>query len=359
MMNQANDRYERIKKCLTMLTQSGRLETVVAGASIFDPRLRRHSRGRVADMFAARPMVVVGIDGLPGALKAVTWATVEAERRGVPLKLVYAADPATCAGAIDTVWQEVGHASMEVAIAQARSVSGSVEVVCDIVHASPAVALARSRAVLICLGSNGSHSPRPGHRVGLATEVLLAADCPVTVVRGAPLAEGWVVAQLAEDPNATDVLRIAAEESVAHRMPLRLLTNWRAGAAPRGVDFAELDRRLQRDLVRWVNRHPGLDVAVERNVALEQYLRDHGDRIALFVAAERQSHDVGTVLHPDAELALRMLHCPVMLCVRSTNASSTSRSTEGLHLPKLRLPAFPIPRSIRGRWRRRGKGALR
>jgi GNAT superfamily N-acetyltransferase len=135
----------------------------------------------------------------------------------------------------------------------------------------------------------------------------------VTVVRGEPLADGWVVAQLDCDPSAADLLRIAVEEAVLRRMPLRLLTTWPDPEGTPAVEPAELDARLARELEVLANEHSGLDVAVEPNATLERYLGDHASQIALFVAADRQTHDIGTVLHPSAEHALRVLSCPVML----------------------------------------------
>jgi len=138
-----------------------------------------------------------------------------------------------------------------------------------------------------------------------------------------------VVAQLDGDPSAADLLRASVEESVLRRMPLRLLTNWRVPEGMPAVDPAELDARLARELDDWVNKHPGLDVTVERHVPLERYLRDHANQIALFVSTVRQSHDIGTVLHPSAEHALRVLSCPVMVHAELVN-TRWRRQTKGV-----------------------------
>ncbi|HYO02972.1 MAG TPA: universal stress protein [Mycobacterium sp.] len=292
-------------------SQTHRFEAFVVCSALADSlTLQRHHRQPAAADH--RPAVVVGVDGLPGALKAVTWAAIEAELRCVPLRLVFAVDPSDAAAA----GAKPLHAGQyDVALVQAttraRQVSSAIDVTAEIAYAPTSVALAREFAVMICLGSNGPRAPHPGHRVGITTEVLLEADCPVTIVRGEPLADGWVVAQLGSDPAAIDLLRVAVEESVLRRMPLRLLVNWavREGA----TDPTELDARLARELDMWVTRRPGLDVAVERNVVLGQYLHDRIGQIALFIAADRQSHDIGTVLDPAAECALSVLSCPVML----------------------------------------------
>jgi hypothetical protein len=74
-----------------------------------------------------------------------------------------------------------------------------------------------------------------------------------------------------------------------------------------------MDARLTREIDAWMGRRPGLDVAVERGAELGTYLHDRVDQIALFIAADRQSHDVGTMLDPAAECALGVLPCSVML----------------------------------------------
>ena len=292
--------------------QTHRFETFVVCSALADSlTLQRHHRRSTAHT-DRRPAVVVGVDGLPGALKAVTWAAIEAELRRAPLRLVFAVDPLddASAGATPRRPGQFDGILLEAA-ARARSASSSIDVTAEVVYAPLPVALGRDAAVMICLGSNGTHVPHPGHRVGVTTEVLLKADCPVTIVRGDPLADGWVVARLGCEPTATDLLRIAVEESVLRRMPLRLLVNWPAeGGASDSID---LDARLDRELSAWATKLPGLDVAVERGVSLAPYLHDRADQIALFIAADRQTHDIGTILHPDAEYALGALRCPIML----------------------------------------------
>lgn len=342
-------------------SQIDRLESFVLCSSLLDAIGLRRNRRRFARMADDRRAIVVGVDGLPGALKAVTWATTEAERRRVPLHLVYAIDPSdgSVATGVTARTTARSNAALESAAARARTISDSVEVTSELVHATPARALVRGNAAMICLGSNGVRPPHPGHRAGVATEVLLTADCPVTVVRGEPLADGWVVAQLDCDPSAADLLRIAVEEAVLRRMPLRLLTNWRDPEGMPAVDPAELDARLARELDDLANVHAGLDVAVEPNVTLERYLRDHASQIALFVAADRQTHDIGTVLHPSAEHALRVLSCPVMLHAGANSTRKAGAGTWDLRLPKPGRKALPTGHRIDRRWPRRTKGVLR
>ena len=299
------------RMCTAMSSQTHRFEAFVVCSALADSlTLQRHHRQPA--VIDPRPEVVVGVDGLPGALKAVAWAAVEAELRGLPLRLVFAIDPSGDA----TTGAAAPHAgphdtALMVATERARQTSRSIDVVAEIDYAAASVALARDSAVMVCVGSNGPRPPHPGHRVGTATEVLLDAGCPVTIVRGDPLAHGSIVARLGSDPAATDLLRAAVDEAVLRRMPLRLLTNWATSEGATGT--TAMDARLTREIDAWADRRPGLDVVVERSAELGSYLRDHVDQIALFIAADRQSHDVGTMLDPAAECALGVLPCSVML----------------------------------------------
>src|SRR4051794_21902821 len=106
------------------------------------------------------PAVVVGIDGSRGAVDAALWAVDEAIQRGVPLRLVYAVEPAESAGGD-------GHASagaLTAAEAAVRSAAMAVEsldrpvkVEIEIIHDLPAEALltAARSAAMLCIGALG------------------------------------------------------------------------------------------------------------------------------------------------------------------------------------------------------------
>ena len=60
-------------------------------------------------------------------------------------------------------------------------------------------------------------------------------------------------------------------------------------------------------------RYPRLDAVVVAGPDLDDFLSRNARHIALFNAPQRQSHDVGTVVHPSAETAIRLLDCPVII----------------------------------------------
>ncbi|MDX1890790.1 universal stress protein [Mycolicibacterium sp. 050158] len=272
--------------------------------------------------------VVVGVDGSPGAARAVAWAAAEADARRAPLRLVFALDPRAESGLHldDRSGRDFAESVLAQACQRARVGHPRLEVTSDVVHASPAEALVRTthrgRAAMICLGSGAARPPHPGHRASTATEVLLTAECPVAVVRGFPPSRGWVVAQLEAEPSSYDVLHLAVTEAELRRLPVRLLTHW-GGLDPDAA--AQLDRRVRRDLDRRRARSTRLDAVVVAAPSLEEFLREHAHRVALFVAPQRYCHDVGTVLHPSARIALELLDCPIVVGVSEADDAGSVR----------------------------------
>lgn len=273
--------------------------------------------------------IVVGVDGSPSALEAVAWAAEEAVLRRIPLRLVFAVDP-MCEAGLLAPDRPMAERALADAIEQVRSAHPSVEVVPLIVHASPVAALVRvaSPAAMICLGSNGARPTHPGHRTSTATEVLLAAECPVAIVRESAPRYGWAVTLVEEEPSACDVLNLAVAEAVLRGLPLRVVTSWTLRTAPSTAD-GDLDRRLRRDLDRWRRRYPHLDAVVVGVPDLDDFLTRAAGRIALFVAPPQSTHGVGTVIHPCAVSALGLLDCPVIFSPDATPAVDGQESVPG------------------------------
>ena len=198
------------------------------------------------------PGIVVGVDGSPGALRAVEWAAVGAAGRRLPLRLVFAVDPSGEAGT-DLAGRRISRAA-ETALAEASRralvADRSTEMTTEVVYSSPAAALTRGAgdAAMVCLGSNGVRPAHPGHRASTATEVVLMADCPVAVVRGPSPRYGWAVARIDSEPSLADVLHLAVTEAALRGLPLRLLTTWTVRTAD--DEAMDLGRRLRRNLDR-------------------------------------------------------------------------------------------------------------
>jgi len=269
------------------------------------------------------PAVVVGVDGSAESLVAVRWAAQEADIRGLPLRLVYAIDPADAAAALPSDPERahrVAQKALDLASAQAKKACQGSAVQIVIVDGSPAQALVRDGgpAAMICVGASGPAPAHPGHHASVVTEIIVAADCPITVLRTEPVPHGWVVAEVNSEPGATDVLRIALEEATLRQLPLRILTGPHSAYGTAPASQIELRERVERSVDRWRARYPSLDaITVAPSWGLGQYLERYAGNIALFVAPPRQIHDIGTILHPTAVEALAVLQCPVTLCVGS------------------------------------------
>lgn len=277
--------------------------------------------------------VIVGVDGSAPALAAVRWAAVEANERGLLLHLVHAIDPfdAAMASAPGSFrHRDVAQQLLDDAAAQAHEVCPNLNVVTDIVPGSPVQALVAEdgTGAMICIGSSGTKPPHPGHRASIATEVLVAARCPVTVIRSEPPIHGKVVAEITAECSAADVLHAAVTEAVLRNLPLRLVIGEVDAASSLNRD--ELFARLGQDVNRYRARFHDLHiVAVSPSWGLRDYLRRYVGTIALFVAAPPQFHDIGTVLHPSASTALEMIDCPVMICGSEPAQAGTTADVAG------------------------------
>ena len=254
-----------------------------------------------------RRPVLVGVDGSAAALYAVEWAAAEAHARGAPLRIVHAIDPDEAAGAFPLA---SGRGSAGVrcfigdAVARAAAVSPRLDIGTDVATSSPVAALIGEEPDLVCVGTSGAAPAHPGHRASIVTELLLAAPCAVTIVRSAPRS-GWVVAEVLPEPGAAEVLHTALAEAALRAEPLRIVCG--SGAAMRS--------RVLRQVHRWRDRDPGLDVVVASEAwTLDQFLDRYRNQVGLFVAPSRYLHEVGTVLHDAAAAALEKLDCPVMVC---------------------------------------------
>jgi nucleotide-binding universal stress UspA family protein len=172
-------------------------------------------------MNAPTRTVVAGIDGRPATLRAALWAAREADRRGVPLLLVAAAD---AGGASRTAQADLDQAR--------RVVSSLVEVPTGEVilggPAGPALATVSHGAELLVLGAR-TPDGRTDESVGEPTAHLLTrAECPVVVVPAAwdpeRRHEGEVVvAADPADPHAAARGPVALATEVAARWGVPLL----------------------------------------------------------------------------------------------------------------------------------------
>ena len=258
--------------------------------------------------------IVVGIDGSRAAIDAALWAVDEATGRGLPLRLLGAAEPGADPAA--------AHAAVHAAAAAVQS-SGRTDlpaVQTEVATAGPVLALleASRHAAMICVGPIGLRHV-DHDRLGSTVDALIAAaHCPVALVRGGRRPQtGWVVAQLDQTPDSAAVLQFAVEEARMRRAPLRVLGTWQAdehdpdsAAEPERMVRAQLDRRLE----HWRTRYPDLDVAP---VAVPgsglSYLEANAAAIGLVVVGARNTAGVAELLSGAGRAALQNTDTSVLV----------------------------------------------
>lgn len=289
-----------------------------------DAHALTYLRESIADRTDAA--VVVGVDGSEKSFAAVRWAVDEAAGRNLRLRIVCAIDRAAAATALPPAMsraREAAHAFLAEATTQARLRRPEVVVDAAVVDGRPAEVLVQSdHPAMICVGTSAPATPHPGHHVSTVTELIVSADCPVTLFHGESPNRGWVVAEIGAEPQADDILRMAVEESLLRGLPVRLLEGTHGCGTDTGLSRSELRERIERSLDRWQRRCPELDGALVSELwTVGQFLDRYTRNIALFIAPPRQVHAVGTILHPTAATALELLQCPVMLFGASTDGT--------------------------------------
>lgn len=281
--------------------------------------------------------VVVGVDGSEPALRAVRWATREAERRGAPLRLVHAyalpfRHPAGVVaedGLLDLLREQGARwvaEARDAALAEAPALSREIAVV-----NAPAVEVLveeSATASVVVLGTRGLGG-FTGLLVG-STSVGLSgrAHCPVVVVRGADdgVPGRPVVVGVDGTPVGEPAVAFAFEQASARGVDLVAVHSWTdpvvlnalAGGAL-AVDYPLLEEQanllLAERLAGWQEKYP--EVRVRREI-----VRDHPTRALLHHADDAQLVVVGSrgrggfrglVLGSTSQHLLHHAPCPVAI----------------------------------------------
>lgn len=136
--------------------------------------------------------VVVGIDGSPTASAALTWATVEADRLGWPLHVVYAlamplvmsvyAGPTRFPPSEEIT--EQGRRVLTNAAERVHTLRPNVQVEEVLALEDPTAALLRrvSPDDLVVVGSRGLGAARSALEASVSVRIAARAECPVVVV---------------------------------------------------------------------------------------------------------------------------------------------------------------------------------
>lgn len=229
--------------------------------------------------------VVVGVDGSVEAARATEYAAWEAQRRGVPLRLVFAHQPTPLWGPailISDDYQWVRPQIRELLVAAEKTVLSKhpqLSTQAAVVSGSPAAALVEESqsASLVVLGTRATGGLM-GHLSGsVSAQVAAHAHAPVVVLppNGAgadpELATDPVVVGLDGSQESERALGFAVEQAVARGVELMAVYAWNVfdvhGIGPivtEDYDASQEEAKALRLLTEategWSDQHPALKI---------------------------------------------------------------------------------------------------
>jgi nucleotide-binding universal stress UspA family protein len=280
--------------------------------------------------------LVVGVDGSESSLTAVDWATDEAVRRGLPLRLVYASlweryEGVTPSSSLERPSEQVmAENIVGAATERAQRRNPEVKVSGDVVPEDVVSALLRegNDASLLVTGSRGRGELKGLLLGSVSLAVAARAHGPVIVVRGDKVGlagEHERILLGAGDPGTSDeAVRFAFREAEARGCVLDVVRAWRrharetTGLTLPTCESAREDEERASDLLdallhEAMTDHPDVRVrraTVEGLAHTVLLRRSAAADLAVIGARRRQGHfglQLGRVGH-------RLLHhadCPV------------------------------------------------
>ncbi|MEJ5868575.1 universal stress protein [Pseudokineococcus sp. 5B2Z-1] len=192
-----------------------------------------------------RGSVVVGYDGSPAAVEALTWAAVEARSLGAPLTVLHAED---FYDSNERLLADLSMHDLDLQVAgQARRVAEEGAAVARDMTPTPVLALwrlvdpvralvdASEEASVVVVGNRGRGTLRAALLGSTAFGTSAHAACPVLVVRSGtartPDADHPVVVGADGSPSSARALAVAADVAARTGAPLQVLTAWSVPAA--------------------------------------------------------------------------------------------------------------------------------
>lgn len=171
--------------------------------------------------------IVVGTDGSRRAKMALDTAAAEAQRRRMPIKLIYGYAPLYGIVGLDPTPPQdvldVCNAVLDKAEKRMRTIYPDARIEKEVKVCEPALALVEEsdNAEMIVVGARGLGAVRRLLLGSVSTKVATYAHCPVMVVRGpAGNEEGPVVVGIAPEDGSPNALRFAFEEASIRGVPV-------------------------------------------------------------------------------------------------------------------------------------------
>lgn len=210
--------------------------------------------------------IVVGIDGSASGMQAMNWAAAEAERRGMPLHLAYAAETFSVPMLTDATVRaarrecvEYGHELMADAVATLVESFPAVQVhaTVEVKHAADLLVELSATAGLVVLGRPIDHH-LPLRSIGsVAHRVAAHALCTVVMVDArAHEPTQKVVVGVSESPGGMSAMRFACAEAKLRGLPVQAIRTWSGHDTILGADgylsFEEWCVEQKALLERWL-----------------------------------------------------------------------------------------------------------
>ncbi|MER6290769.1 universal stress protein [Streptomyces sviceus] len=277
--------------------------------------------------------IVVGVDPDPSKRLALAWAADEADRRGLPVRLVHAQGVPTGGyrtGEARPSWEEwnqslheVGAEVLKEAVAFVESRQPTVEVSTVLAEGEPAWVL-REEAGKASLVVVGSWHLSPRREMFTAASVALPlsahAPCPVVVV---PEPEhitqepAYFVVGVDGSPHAAAAVDLAFEEAALRGAVLRALYVWHPpllGVLDEDAAVQECRRVLSETVAGRTARYPGVElhheVVLGHPVRVLTEASEHA--LGLVVGARGHGGFTGMLLGSVSQGVLHHARCPVI-----------------------------------------------
>lgn len=280
-----------------------------------------------------REPVVVGVDPDPSKRLALAWAADEAERRGLPVRLVHAQGVPTGgyrSGEVLPSWEEwnrtlheAGAEVLKGAVAFVESRQPTVEVSTLLAEGEPAWVLREEarNASLVVVGSWHLSARREMFTsASVALPLSAHAPCPVVVV---PEPEhitqepAYFVVGVDGSPHAAAAVDVAFEEAALRGATLRALYVWHPpllGVLDEDAAVRECRRVLSETVAGRTATHPGVELHHEVVLGHPVRVLTEASQHALGLVVGTRGHGgfTGMLLGSVSQGVLHHAHCPVI-----------------------------------------------
>ncbi|WP_406369469.1 universal stress protein [Streptomyces sp. NBC_00647] len=281
-----------------------------------------------------REPIVVGVDPDTSKRLALAWAADEAERRGLPVRLVHAQGVPRggySSGEALPSWEEwnrtlheAGAEVLKEAVAFVESRRPTVEVSTVLAEGEPAWVLREEarNASLVVVGSWHLSTRREMFTsASVSLPVSAHAPCPVVVV---PEPEhitqepAYFVVGVDGSPHASAAVDVAFEEAALRGATLRALYVWHPpllGVLDEDAAVRECRRVLSETVAGRTARHPGVELHHEVVLGHPVRVLTEASEHALGLVVGTRGHGgfTGMLLGSVSQGVLHHAHCPVIM----------------------------------------------